>query len=156
VSESTENKPEQPTTPGRGGGRGQQRSQSNPLSGSALFSDTPAAPPLPDLTTGAGPIQSSTTARWGEQITPLLYNSPAPPEYTLRPFEQRHDRQTIYIDARKAGALDALVKLVKKGNKTDLVEEMVNDILEKHAQVLQENTELVRLLEERYRKKHNL
>jgi len=74
----------------------------------------------------------------------------------VRPFEQQHDRQTIYIDARKAGALDALVKLVSRGNKTDLVAEMVDDIIAKYAQLLQANEGLVRLTEEKYRKKHNL
>jgi len=91
-----------------------------------------------------------------QQQTPLLYNTQPPPDYILRPFEQRHDRQTIYLDARKAGAVDALIELVAKGNKTNLVEEMVNDLLEKYAQLLQDNAELVQILEEKYRKKHNL
>ncbi|GHO94644.1 hypothetical protein KSF_046920 [Reticulibacter mediterranei] len=56
----------------------------------------------------------------------------------------------------KAGAVDALVKLVAKGNKTDLIAEMVNNILEKYALLLEENAKLVQLLEEKYRKKHNL
>lgn len=74
----------------------------------------------------------------------------------MRPFDKRHDRQTIYIDIRYAGALDALAKLVHRGNKTELVNEMVEDLLEKHANLLQKNEALVRLLEEQYRKKHGL
>ena len=87
---------------------------------------------------------------------PLLYNTPPPANYILRPFEQRHDRQTIYLDARKAGAVDALVELVAKGNKTELVAMMVDDLLTKYASVLEENADLVRILEEKYHKKHNL
>ena len=135
------------------------RSKSNPLAGSALFSSTEDVKSLPDLseeTSTRSSTQRSSAATSDEQQVLLLYNTPAPPEYILRAFEQRHDRQTIYVDARKAGALDALVKLVARGNKTDLYDEMVNDILAKHADVLQGNEEMVRILEDRYKKKHNL
>ena len=74
----------------------------------------------------------------------------------LRPFEQQRERQTIYIVAYLAGALDALVQLAAGGNKTKLVDEMARDILKKHERLLQENEDLVRLCEEKYRKKHSL
>ncbi len=153
MSESPEKQPER--KPQRSGNR----SSSNPLAGSALFSSAadPVAnlPELPEEAPATPPVRKPSPAS-GEQRSSLMYNTPPPPDYILRQFEQRHDRQTIYIDARKAGALDALVKLVARGNKTDLVDEMVSDILEKHAQALQNNEELVGILEERYRRKHNL
>jgi hypothetical protein len=62
----------------------------------------------------------------------------------------------VYINAYLAGALDALVQLVADGNKTRLVDEMVRDLLAKYERVLRENEDLVRLTEEKYRKKHNL
>lgn len=129
------------------------RTSSNPFEGSALFS---SAPSLPELPTSSDAPQQAQAAPAEPPAAPLLYNTPAPPEYVLRAFEQRHDRQTIYIDARLAGALDALTKLVARGNKTDLVDEMVSDMLAKYEHVLQENVEMVRILEEKYRKKHNL
>jgi len=46
--------------------------------------------------------------------------------------------------------------LVARKNKTDLVDEMVTDMLAKYAEVLRANEEMVQLLEEKYRKKHNL
>lgn len=133
-------------------------SRTNPFEGSALFSSAPSLPELP--TSSDAPPQAQSSATTATPTEPpavsLLYNTPAPPEYVLRPFEDRHDRQTIYIDARKAGALDALTRLVARGNKTDFFEEMVNDILAKYADVLQANGEMVQILEQKYRKKHNL
>ncbi|MHB8596740.1 MAG: hypothetical protein ACYDER_08015 [Ktedonobacteraceae bacterium] len=152
MSESPKNLPtDKPSRSGR-----PPRTPTNPFEGSALFS---SGPPLPDLSSPSSEAErAQPPAAPAEQRRPssLLYNTQPPPDYILRPFEQRHDRQTIYIDARKAGALDALVKLVARNNKTDLVDQMVNDILAKYADVLQENEELVKLLEEKYRKKHNL
>jgi len=148
VSESTQ--PQKPKPKGKT----PQRTSSDPFAGSALFSSAPALPTLPVLP--PSPSADASPQAPVEQHTPVLYTTPAPPAYTLRPFEQRHDRQTIYIDARKAGALDALVQLVARKNKTDLVDEMVTDILAKYAEVLRANEEMVQLLEEKYRKKHNL
>jgi len=147
VSESTQ--PQKPKPKGKT----PQRTSSDPFAGSALFS-APALPTFPVLP--PSPSADASPQAPVEQHTPVLYTTPAPPAYTLRPFEQRHDRQTIYIDARKAGALDALVQLVARKNKTDLVDEMVTDILAKYAEVLRANEEMVQLLEEKYRKKHNL
>ena len=147
MSESTQ--PQKPKPKGKT----PQRTSSDPFAGSALFS-APALPTFPVLP--PSPSADASPQAPVEQHTPLLYTTPAPPAYTLRPFEQRHDRQTIYIDARKAGALDALVQLVARKNKTDLVDEMVTDILAKYAEVLRANEEMVQLLEEKYRKKHNL
>lgn len=152
MSESTQKPPTD--KPSRSGSRS--RTPTNPFEGSALFS---SAPPLPELSSSppeAEQPQSAAASVNEQQPSSLLYNTQPPPEYILRPFEQRHDRQTIYIDARKAGALDALVRLVVKNNKTELVNEMVDDILAKYAQLLQENAELVQILEDKYRKKHNL
>ena len=120
--------------------------------------DLPTFPPAPTAPSTTSLVQQplTTPVTTNQQQTPLLYNTQPAPDYILRPFEQRHDRQTIYLDARKAGAVDALIELVAKGNKTNLVEEMVNDILEKYAQLLQDNAELVQIVEEKYRKKHNL
>ena len=147
MSESTQ--PQKPKPKGKT----PQRTSSDPFAGSALFS-APVLPTLPVLP--PSPSADASPQAPVEQHTPVLYTTPAPPAYTLRPFEQRHDRQTIYIDARKAGALDALVQLVARKNKTDLVDEMVTDILAKYAEVLRANEEMVQLLEEKYRKKHNL
>lgn len=160
MSEST-NHPSDRQTSLRGGRPGQ-RPSSNPLGDSPLLAPTSAPPGLPALPTGETSSQQFPSGsqpppvHFGEQKPALLYSSPVPPEFMVRPFEQQHDRQTIYIDARKAGALDALVKLVSRGNKTDLVAEMVDDIIAKYAQLLQANEGLVRLTEEKYRKKHNL
>jgi len=148
VSESTQ--PQKPKPKGKT----PQRTSSDPFAGSALFSSAPALPTLPVLP--PSPSADASPQAPVEQHTTVLYTTPAPPAYTLRPFEQRHDRQTIYIDARKAGALDALVQLVARKNKTDLIDEMVTDILAKYAEVLRANEEMVQLLEEKYRKKHNL
>lgn len=135
----------------------------NPFEGSALFSPS-TAPALPDLAGTAAPEETQTPAP-SQQVkavatatdqTPLLYTSKPAAQFQLRPFEQQHDRQTIYINAYLTGALDALVELVAGGNKTRLVDEMVRDLLKKHEQELRENEDLVRLTEEKYRKKHNL
>ena len=138
------------------------RPPKNPFEGSALFS-SPAAPALPELTgtpaqqeTSAAPKPSVNAATSSTDQPPLLYTSKPTAQFRLRPFEQQHDRQTIYIDAYLAGAVDALVELVAGGNKTRLVNEMVRDLLRKHEQALRENEDLVRLTEEKYRKKHNL
>lgn len=136
--------------------------RSNPLEGSSLLSSTPveAPPPLPTLPSAApvaAPAQREvrhTAEETGQP--PLLYTSKPSAQFMLRPFEQQRDRQTIYIDAYLAGALDALVQLAAGGNKTKLVDEMARDILKKHEHLLQENEDLVRLCEEKYRKKHNL
>jgi hypothetical protein len=150
----------------RGGSR--QHRSTNPLGSSPLMSP-PASPPtlptFPPASSGASssapsmpqlPVAPAASIGSDDQQIPLLYNTPPAPDYILRPFEQKHDRQTIYLDARKAGAIDALVSLVAKGNKTNLVEEMVDDLIAKYAQLLQENAELVRILEDKYRKKHRL
>lgn len=152
MSELPENNQEQKSSGQRG--KSGPSSRSNPLTGSALFSDTGNA--VPELLPSTGAPSGKIAPRWGEQKTSLLYNSPPPAEFMVRPFEQQHDRQTIYINARKAGALDALVTLVTKGNKTDLVDIMIDDLIEKYAELLQGNEELVILKEEKYRKKHNL
>ena len=151
MSESTQ--PQKPKPKGKT----PQRTSSDPFAGSALFSSAPVLPVLPALSVlPPSPSADASPQAPVEQHTTMLYNTSPPPAYTLRPFEQRHDRQTIYIDARKAGALDALVQLVARKNKTDLVDEMVTDILAKYAEVLHANEEMVQLLEEKYRKKHNL
>lgn len=153
MSEQNSNQQEQNVTKRSGNSR-QRPPSSNPLGnspllGSSLRPELPTFNPLEDTSVSPPLTQQPPAAS-------LLYNTPAPPEYVLRPFEDRHDRQTIYIDARKAGALDAVIKLAARGNKTDLYDEMVDDILAKYADVLHKNEEMVRILEERYKKKHNL
>ena len=139
--------------------KNKQTKRSNPLEGSSLLSSTPVEPPpLPTMPaevtqTPSQPEVQPTVEMAGQ---PLLYTSKPSAQFMLRPFEQQHDRQTIYINTYFAGALDALVQLVADGNKTKLVDEMVRDLLKKHERVLRENEELVRLTEEKYRKKHNL
>jgi len=161
VSEQNSNQQEQNVTKRSGNSR-QRPPSSNPLGnspllGSSLRPELPTFNPLEDTSVSPPLTQQPPSARMNEPpAASLLYNTPAPPEYVLRPFEDRHDRQTIYIDCRKAGALDALTKLVARGNKTDFFEEMVNDILAKYADVLQANGEMVQILEQKYRKKHNL
>ena len=141
----------------------QQTRRSNPLEGSSLLSTTPVEPPpLPTMPAATAPVTPApprpevqhTTETTGQSA--LLYTSRPSVEFRLRPFEQQHDRQTIYIDAYLAGALDALVQLVADGNKTRLVDEMVRNLLAKYERELRENEDLVRLTEEKYRKKHNL
>jgi hypothetical protein len=137
------------------GSKRREPGRSNPLGESPLFnSNPPALPSLPEAR--PEPEQQPPVAAAPEGASPLLYNSPPAPEFILRPFDKRHDRQTIYIDIRYAGALDALAKLEHRGNKTELVNEMVEDLLKKHADLLQKNEALVQLLEEQYRKKHGL
>lgn len=136
-----------------------QTRRSNPLEGSSLLSSTPVEPPpLPSMPTTAAspaaPVQQTRATQPGESS--LLYTSKPSPAFRLRPFEQQHDRQTVYLNAYLAGALDALVQLAADGNKTRLVDEMARDLIKKHERVLRENEDLVKLCEEKYRKKHNL
>jgi hypothetical protein len=129
--------------------------RTNPLEGSPLFNQNlPTLPTLPEAQPEPQPEPQPPAA--APESSPLLYNSPPSPEFIIRAFDKRHDRQTIYIDIRYAGALDALAKLMHRGNKTELMNEMIEDLLKKHADLLQKNEALVRLLEEQYRKKHGL
>ena len=147
---------EKTPTPVRGG-RPVRPPSSNPLGNSPLLGPSEARPDLPTFpppVQGGQPSVTPTASHW--QQSSLLYNTPPPPEYIARPFDKRHDRQTIYIDARKAGALDALIKLVADGKKNNLVAEMVEDILAKHVDALQGNEELVKFYEDKYRKEYNL
>ncbi len=153
--QNNQDKAEKDKAPAPRGNQG--RASSNPLRGSPLMNTSGGT--RPDLPTfpPPGPGGSSSPpigTHW--QQSSLLYNTPPPPDYIARRFEKRHDRQTIYIDSRKAGAIDALVKLVADGKKNNLVAEMVNDILAKHAEVLGQNEELVKFYEEQYRKEYNL
>lgn len=137
----------------KSGSKKREPGRSNPLESSPLFNQNPPAlPTLPE----AQPEPQPQPPAAGPESSPLLYNSPPSPEFIVRAFDKRHDRQTIYIDIRYAGALDALAKLMHRGNKTELVNEMIEDLLKKHADLLQKNEALVRLLEEQYRKKHGL
>lgn len=140
----------------------QHRTSSNPLGDSPLMEGgnppptLPAFPPAVPETPTSSARQPSRTSVAQSQQTSLLYNTPPSPDFLARPFERQKDRQTIYIDAYKAGALDALTTLVFGKNKTKMIEEMVDDLIAKYEQVLQENEEFVRKAEERYREKHNL
>lgn len=150
--------------------------KSNPLEGlggSSLFaSSTPTAlPQLPSIPTQQ-PVQeppqpepSISSPQPQETVLPqpkqseqppMLWNTPASPELILRDFVQRHDKQAIYMDVRYAGAIAALAKLVHKGNKTDLINEMIEDLLEKYSQLLNDNEALVRILEDKVREKHHI
>lgn len=135
--------------------------KSNPLgglSGSPLF--TPSPPALPDLPTQqpatptAQPIEQPPVTQPDEQQ--LLWCTPPSAEIILRDFVQRHDKQAIYVDIRYAGVLAALAKLVHKGNKTELINEMIEDILKKYSELLHNNEELVKILEAEIRKKHHI
>ncbi len=133
--------------------------KSNPLAGlgdSSLFSpptlpSLPAQQPEPE----PEPARVEPAPSQPEQV-PLLWNTPPSPELILRDFVQRHDKQAVYIDVRYVGALAALAKLNHKGNKTDLINEMIEDLLQKYGQLLRDNEALVRLLEEQVRKKHHI
>src|SRR5258708_3722360 len=105
----------------------------------AALPELPTFPPsVAAASSSVPPAQESSAAPGAtNQQVSLLYNTQPAPDYILRPFEQKHDRQTIYIDARKAGAVDALIELVAEGNKTKLVEMMINDILTKYESELQ-------------------
>lgn len=86
----------------------------------------------------------------------MLWNTQPSAELILRDFVQRHDKQAIYVDVRYAGALAALAKLVHKGNKTDLINEMIEDLLQKYSQLLNEREDVVRAKEDEIRKKHHI
>src|SRR2546430_11292117 len=86
----------------------------------------------------------------------MLWCAPVSPELIMRDFVGRHDKQAVYIDVRYAGALAALAKLVHKGNKTDLINEMIEDFLNKYAQVLYDNEDVVQIKEDDIRKKHHI
>jgi len=86
----------------------------------------------------------------------MLWCAPVSPELIMRDFVGRHDKQAVYIDVRYAGALAALAKLVHKGNKTDLINEMIEDLLNKYAQVLYDNENVVQIKEDEIRKKHHI
>lgn len=146
--------------------------KSNPLEGlggSSLFSSsTPTAlpqlpvqqpQPIPTPEPSISQPQTQETTLPPQQETqhvPMLWNTTASPELILRDFVQRHDKQAIYMDVRYAGAMTALAKLLHKGNKTDLINEMVEDLLQKHSQLLNDNEDLVRILEDQIRKKHHI
>jgi DNA-binding transcriptional regulator PaaX len=86
----------------------------------------------------------------------MLWNTPPSADLVLRDFIQRHDKQAIYVDVRYAGALAALAKLVHKGNKTDLINEMIEDLLKKYSDLLIEREDVVRTKEDEVRKKHHI
>lgn len=86
----------------------------------------------------------------------MLWNTQPSADLVLRDFVQRHDKQAIYVDVRYAGALAALAKLVHKGNKTDLMNEMIEDILQKYSQILIDREDVVRAKEDEVRKKHHI
>jgi hypothetical protein len=144
--------------------RSRQPRRSNPLEGSSLLSSTPVEPPpLPAMPGTAPALATPALSEPQGQVAveavvqpSLLYTSRPSAQFMLRPFEQQHDRQTVYIDVHLAGALDALVQLVAHGNKTKLVDEMARDLIKKHERTLREHEDLVGLCEEKYRKKHHL
>ncbi len=143
--------------------------KSNPLEGlggSSLFSSsTPTTlPQLPSMPTQQ-PVQPVPTpepqpappvSQQGTQQPSMLWNTPPSADLVLRDFIQRHDKQAIYVDVRYAGALAALAKLVHKGNKTDMLNEMIEDMLNKYSQVLIEREDVVRAKEDEIRKKHHI
>lgn len=131
--------------------------KSNPLGGlsnSSLFASSPPAlpesPPRQPVIPTPQPIEQPQTGQLP------LWCTPPSAEIILRDFVQRHDKQAIYVDIRYAGALAALAKLVHKGNKTELINEMIEDILKKYAELLYDNEELVKILEAEIRKKHHI
>lgn len=150
--------------------------KSNPLEGlggSSLFSSStptalPQLPSMPAQPLPVSPPESESSISHSEpqqtalpqpkqaEQEPMLWNTPASPDLILRDFVQRHDKQAVYIDVRYAGALAALAKLIHKGNKTDLINEMVEDLLEKYSQLLNQNEALVRKLEDKVREKHHI
>ena len=125
------------------------------LGGSPLFSSsTPTAlPSLPQSHMRQPEPQQMPIAQTEQS---MLWNSKPSADLILRDFVQRHDKQAIYVDVRYAGALAALAKLVHKGNKTDLINEMIEDLLNKYAQVLYDNEDVVRIKEDEVRKKHHI
>ncbi len=121
--------------------------KSNPLEGlggSPLFSSPTTLPELPSMPTQQPvpsisqpePQQTALPQPKQSEQVPMLWNTPPSAELVLRDFVQRHDKQAIYVDVRYAGALAALAKLVHKGNKTDLMNEMIEDLLQKYSQLL--------------------
>ena len=150
--------------------------KSNPLEGlggSSLFSSStptalpqlpsmpvpplPVSPPEPEPSISQREPQQTALLQAQETQQPsMLWNTQPSPELILRDFVQRHDKQAVYIDVRYAGALAALAKLIHKGNKTDLINEMIEDILQKYSDLLNQNEALVRILEDQIRKKHHI
>lgn len=138
------------------------KAKSNPLEGlggSPLFSSPaplPQLPSIPQITPVSQPEPQQAPLPQHTEQAPMLWNTSASPQLILRDFVQRHDKQAVYVDVRYAGAMAALAKLLHKGNKTELINEMIEDLLQKHSQLLRDNEELVRILEEGVRKKHHI
>jgi hypothetical protein len=92
-----------------------------------------------------------------EEEQALLYNSQQrSPEFMNRRFEEQHERQTIYVDIYKLGAIKVLTELIARGNKTDFYNEALQLMLDKHADLLGNYEEHIRYQEEFVRQKHHL
>lgn len=132
------------------------KKRESPLAGSALFNSVPP-PQLPTVSEPIQPLPSvpQTQREPSVQEPPLLYNTPPSAEWVARPFDRQYDKQAINANPYLVGAIEALGKLLKL-TKTEMYEEMMADYIKKHESVLEGHSDLVRLMEEKYRKKHNL
>lgn len=90
-----------------------------------------------------------------EKEPPLLYQSQPSAEYLLRPFDRQRDKGAVNGNPYLLGAIDAIGKLARK-DKYEMFDEMILAYIETHKKLLESRPDVVRICEEKYRKKHNL
>lgn len=90
-----------------------------------------------------------------EKEDPLLYQSQPSAEYLMRPFDRQRDKGAVNGNPYLLGAIDAIGKLARK-DKYEMFDEMMLDYIERYRTLLESRPDVVRLCEEKYRKKHNL
>jgi hypothetical protein len=86
---------------------------------------------------------------------PLLYTSAPSAEWIARPFDRQYDKQAMNANPYLIGAVEALGKLLRK-TKTEMYEEMMAEYVKRHEGMLQQNADVVRHFEKKYREKHSL
>jgi hypothetical protein len=85
----------------------------------------------------------------------LLYKSQRSADWITRPYIEQYDKQNLSADPYLIGAVEAGCVLLRL-SKTEAFNEMMEDWLVKHADVLEARPDVVRMKEEKYRKKHRL
>lgn len=108
---------------------------------------SPAPAPMATQPTQPAPVQ--------EKEQPLLYKSEHSADWLIRPYIDQYDKQALSADPYYIGAVEAGCVLLRM-SKTEAFNEMMVDWLAKHADVLEARPDVVRLKEEKYRKKHRI
>lgn len=101
------------------------------------------------------PVQSTQPAPAQEKDLPLLYKSEHSADWLTRSYIDQYDKQALSADPYYIGAVEAGCVLLRM-SKTEAFNEMMVDWLSKHADVLEARPDVVRLKEEKYRKKHRI